>query len=64
MKVTLDLPNEKFNLLEQTAKDLGLEPAQLMESLLNDQISTSKEDFEKAANYVLQKNKELYKRLA
>ena len=64
MKVTLDIPNEKFDMLENTAKELGLDPSVLMQSLLTDQISTTKEDFDLAANYVIQKNKDLYDRLA
>ncbi len=64
MKVTLDIPNEKFDLIEETAKELGVNSTQLMQSLLNDQIANGKKDFEKASSYVLQKNKELYKRLA
>ncbi|MES0488446.1 MAG: hypothetical protein ABUK01_00535 [Leptospirales bacterium] len=64
MKVTLDIPKEKFSLIEVTAQELGLEAKQLMQSLLNDQISSSKEDFERTANYVIEKNKDLYDRLA
>lgn len=64
MKVTLEIPKEKFSVIEITAQELGLDPTQLMQSLLNDQISTTKEDFERTANYVLEKNKGLYDRLA
>ena len=64
MKVTLDIPEEKSVMIEATAKELGLDPAQLIQSILNDQIASNKEDFERASNHVLRKNKELYDRLA
>jgi len=64
MKVTLEISSEKMNIIESTAKELGVESTRLIELILNDQISTGKEDFDKASNYILQKNKELYKRLA
>jgi len=64
MKVTLDIPEDKFQSIEIKAKELGLTPADLLQSLLNDQISKSKEDFTDAMNRVLDKNAELYKRLS
>lgn len=64
MKITLDISNENFNMIETTAKELGVTPEQLMQSLLNDQITSTKEDFDHALHYVLEKNQELYDRLS
>ena len=64
MKVTLDISEEKFLLIENMAKELGLNPTDLMQALLSDQVLANTEDFAEAANRVLQKNKDLYDRLA
>ena len=49
---------------QKSAKELGLHPSKLIEAMVIDQLSSPKDDFLKAAKYVLEKNRELYKRLS
>lgn len=64
MKVAFDLPLAQAEKLQQEADRLGLKPADLAKAALADLLATRDEDFRAAAERVLQKNEELYRRLA
>jgi len=64
MKVTIDLSPAQADRLRQEAERLGLRPEELARAAVADLLTTRDDDFEMAAKRVLQKNQELYRRLA
>ena len=64
MKVTIDLSPAQAERLRQEAERLGLAPEDLARAAVADLLATRDDDFEAAARRVLQKNHELYRRLA
>jgi len=64
MKVTIDLSPAQAERLRQEAERLGLAPEDLARAAVADLLATKDDDFEAAAKRVLQKNQELYRRLA
>jgi hypothetical protein len=64
MKLTIDLPPAQAERLRQEAERLGLEPEHLARAAILDLLAAHDGDFEAAAQRVLQKNEELYRRLA
>jgi len=64
MKLSFDLTESQNEKLDATAKRLGIRPEELAKAALNDLLDKPQEDFESAAQHVLSKNKELYKRLS
>jgi len=64
MKVTIDLSPAQAERLRQEAERLGLAPEDLARAAVADLLATRDDDFEAAAKRVLQKNQELYRRLA
>jgi hypothetical protein len=64
MKLTIDLSPAQAERLRQEAERLGLAPEDLARAAVADLLGTRDEDFEAAAKRVLQKNEELYRRLA
>ena len=64
MKVTIDLSPAQGERLRQEAERLGLTPEDLARAAVTDLLATRADDFEAAAKRVLQKNQELYRRLA
>ena len=64
MKVTIELSEERATTLRETARRIGVTPEALATAALSDALDHSKEDFLKAAEYVLKKNEELYRRLS
>lgn len=64
MKVTIDLSPAQGERLRQAAERLGLTPEDLARAAVADLLATRDDDFEAAAKRVLQKNQELYRRLA
>jgi hypothetical protein len=63
--ITVALPDDRIRKLEEKAAQLGVSPEELVrfsiEELLTRPID---ETFKQAVTYVLQKNSELYRRLA
>ncbi|HEV8640682.1 MAG TPA: DNA-binding protein [Methylomirabilota bacterium] len=59
-----DLSPAQAERLRQEAERLGLAPEDLARAAVADLLGTRDEDFEAAAKRVLQKNEELYRRLA
>jgi hypothetical protein len=64
MKLTIDLSPAEAERLRQEAERLGLTPEDLARAAIADLLATPDEDFERAADRVLRKNAELYRRLA
>jgi hypothetical protein len=64
MKLVFELPPAQAERLRQEAARLGVAPDELAKAALTDLLATQDPDFETAARRVLDKNRELYRRLA
>jgi hypothetical protein len=64
MKLTINLPPAQAERLCQEAERLGLAPEDLARAAIADLLGVPGDDFQAAAERVLQKNEELYRRLA
>jgi hypothetical protein len=64
MELSIELNEIEFETLQQKAKKLGVLPKQLIMAAISDLLNARDEDFFAVADYVLKKNKELYKRLS
>ncbi len=64
MKLSIDLSEGQADRLRDKARRLGVEPEQLALAAVADLLAAQGEDFESAARLVLEKNSELYRRLA
>ncbi|MCP4108468.1 MAG: DNA-binding protein [Desulfobacteraceae bacterium] len=64
MELTIELTESQFEKLQETAKRLGLLPGQVASSAVTDLLTARDEEFCMATDYVLKKNKELYRRLS
>lgn len=64
MKITIDLSPAQAERLRHEAERLGLAPEDLARAVLADLLVTREDDFRVAAERVLRKNEELYRRLA
>jgi predicted RecB family endonuclease len=62
--LTITLSDEKLLALRKLAGDLGVEPEELIRLSVDDLLTRSDDAFEKVVTKVLEKNTELYKRLA
>ncbi len=62
--LTIHLENEQLAILKQKAKALNLTVEQLVAQQLKKLTQSRKERLEEISNYILNKNAELYKRLA
>ncbi len=62
--ITITLSDERLLRLKELAKEAKLAPEDLIRDSIEEWLSRPKDDFARAANYVLQKNAELYRRLA
>lgn len=64
MKLSIDLSAAQADRLRLEAERLGLTPEDLARAAITDLLATAGEDFRAAADRVLKKNEELYRRLA
>ena len=64
MKLTIDLSSAQAERLRQEAERLGLAPEELARAAIADLLATPDAEFRDAADRVLRKNEELYRRLA
>jgi hypothetical protein len=64
MKLTIDLSAAQAERLRHEAERLGLAPEDLARAAIVDLLATPGEAFNTAAERVLRKNEELYRRLA
>ncbi len=64
MPILLELDEEQSQRLEQVARELEVDANELAKAAINDLVSRPADDFDRAVRYVLDKNRELYRRLA
>ena len=64
MKIAIELNQTQSEQLQSIAASLGVKAEDLAQAALSDFVSAGADDFEFAASRVLDKNRELYKRLA
>lgn len=64
MKLSIELSPAQVERLRLEAERLGLTPEDLARAAIADLLATVGEDFRAAADRVLKKNEELYRRLA
>ena len=64
MKLTIDLSPAQIERLRQEAERLGLVREELARAAIADLLATPDAEFKGAADRVLRKNEELYRRLA
>ncbi|WP_437743226.1 hypothetical protein WME73_49090 [Sorangium sp. So ce302] len=64
MKLAIDLSPAQADRLQERAKSLGLQPEELARAAVADLLTTPDDEFRAAAEAVLVKNAELYRRLA
>jgi hypothetical protein len=62
--ITINLSDSQFQKLEDLARVHGIATEVLLKAGLEDWLNLQKGDFVNAASYVLEKNAELYRRLA
>ena len=62
--ITVELQPEQFVKLQSLAERLGVSVEGLARSTIEDLLTGPDDKFERAAEYVLRKNEELYRRLA
>lgn len=64
MRITVELSEEQAERLRSVAERLGVRPEDLARASVSDLLGLPEEEFQKAAEHVLHKNEELYRRLA
>lgn len=64
MKLSIDLSPAQAERLRLEAERLGLTPEDLARAAIADLLASTGDDFKAAAERVLKKNEELYRRLA
>ena len=62
--IKIELPTERLQKLQEMALKFGVTTEELVRVSVEDMLTQPAEHFRKAAQYVLKKNAELYKRLA
>jgi len=62
--IVVRLDDLKAALLRERAAQYGLEPGELVSASIEDLLGQPEGDFDRAVKRVLEKNKELYRRLA
>jgi hypothetical protein len=63
MNVAFELPAAQAEMLRQEADRLGITPSELARAAVADLLTNRDEEFRAAADRVLRKNEELYRRL-
>ena len=64
MTLAIELTEQQERILREAAARLNVSPDQLVTAAVRDLVGQSGSDFEAAAKRVMEKNGELYKRLA
>jgi hypothetical protein len=64
MPILLELDEEQSQRLERVARELEVDANELAKAAINDLVSRPADDFDRAVRHVLDKNHELYRRLA
>lgn len=64
MSITLNFDDDLAKRLQARAGELGVDARELAKAAINDLLCRQADDFDRAAEAVLQKNRELYRRLS
>jgi hypothetical protein len=64
MKIAIELNPAQIESLKAIAASLGVNAEELAQAAVADLVSANASDFESAATRVLEKNRDLYRRLA
>jgi len=62
--ISVPLEDKELNELKQRALNVGVAPEILAQRAIQEMLRLSDQEFQRAMAYVLEKNKELYQRLA
>lgn len=62
--ITVSLPADRWQKLREIAAQYRVTPEDLVRVSIEEMLARPEEDFKQAVNYVLNKNAELYRRLA
>jgi hypothetical protein len=62
--ITITLPDGRWQKLQEKAAHLHVAPEELVRASVEDLLERPEEDFQRALDYLLKKNAELYRRLA
>jgi antitoxin FitA len=62
--ITINIPDEQLQKLQQLARDSQVSSEELLRVNIEEWLTRPQDEFIKAADYVLKKNAELYRRLA
>ncbi|MDH6106446.1 DNA-binding protein [Anabaenopsis tanganyikae CS-531] len=61
--ITINISEEQLQKLQELAQQLNISTEQLLSASLEDLLNRRQGEFTQAANYVMQKNAQLYQRL-
>ncbi len=64
MAISLNLDEEQSARLEERARMLGVDARELAKAAVNDLLTRPADEFDRASQFVLEKNRELYRRLS
>ena len=64
MKLAVELSEAETRRLQEAAERLGVDPTELARAAISDLLSTPDDEFRAAADHVLRKNEDLYRRLS
>jgi hypothetical protein len=62
--LVISLPEDRLRKLEDLARRYGIQPEELVRASIEEVIARPEEEFRRALDFVLNKNAELYRRLA
>ncbi len=64
MKITIEVPDAQMKALEDAARRLNVPAEELASAAVGDLLAQGEAEFERVGKRVLDKNRELYRRLA
>jgi hypothetical protein len=62
--LVISLPEDRLRKLEGIARQLGIAPEELVRASIEELLARPDDDFRRALDFVIDKNAELYRRLA
>ena len=62
--MTITLPDERLRQIQELAQEVGIAPEELVQANIESWLISQSASFAQASQYVLEKNNELYRRLA
>lgn len=62
--ITINISDQQFDKMQELAQELGISLEEFIRIRIDEWLTYPQADFTSAASYVLQKNSELYQRLA